>query len=92
MSHHPIMEMIRSLIEVIQSNWNINAMLRLFKTNVLTSQFKNSSYLIDLLENFALERGVYGKRWLDEEVFHVDQFNKMGRKSLSNLKKKLTKR
>lgn len=81
MSHHPIMEMIRSLIEVIQSNWNINAMLRLFKTNVLTSQFKNSSYLIDLLENFALERGVYGKRWLDEEVFHADQFNKMGRKS-----------
>ena len=56
MSHHPIMEMIRSLIEVIQSNWNINAMLRLFKTDILTSQLKNSSYLIDLLENFALER------------------------------------
>lgn len=53
MSHHPIMEMIRSLIEVIQSNWNINAMLRLFKTDILTSQLKNSSYLIDLLENFA---------------------------------------
>ena len=34
MSHHPIMEMIRSLIEVIQSNWNINAMLRLFKTDI----------------------------------------------------------
>lgn len=81
MSHHPIMEMIRSLIEVIQSNWNINSMLRLFKTDVLTAQFKHSSYLIDLLENFALERGVYDKRWLDEEVFHVDQFNKMGRKS-----------
>ena len=81
MSHHPIMEMIRSLIEVIQSNWNINAMLRLFKTDILTSQLKNSSYLIDLLENFALERGVYGKRWLDEDIFNVEQFNKMGRKS-----------
>lgn len=81
MSHHPIMEMIRSLIEVIQSNWNINAMLRLFKTNILTSQLKNSSYLIDLLENFVLERGVYGKRWLDEDIFNVEQFNKMGRKS-----------
>ena len=81
MSHHPIMEMIRSLIEVIQSNWNINAMLRLFKTDILTSQLKNSSYLIDLLENFVLERGVYGKRWLDEDIFNVEQFNKMGRKS-----------
>ncbi|MEJ7173328.1 helicase-exonuclease AddAB subunit AddB [Staphylococcus caprae] len=81
MSHHPIMEMIRSLIEVIQSKWNINAMLRLFKTDILTSQLKNSSYLIDLLENFVLERGVYGKRWLDEDIFNVEQFNKMGRKS-----------
>ena len=81
MSHHPIMEMIRSLIEVIQSNWNINAILRVFKTDILTSQLKNSSYLIDLLENFALERGVYGKRWLDEDIFNVEQFNKMGRKS-----------
>ena len=65
MTHHPIMEMLRSLLEVIRSNWHINAMLRLFKTNVLTSQFKRSSYLIDLLENFVLERGIYGKRWLD---------------------------
>ncbi|MDI9231037.1 helicase-exonuclease AddAB subunit AddB [Staphylococcus caprae] len=81
MSHHPIMEMIRSLIEVIQANWNINAMLRLFKTDILTSQLKNSSYLIDLLENFVLERGVYGNRWLDEDIFNVEQFNKMGRKS-----------
>ena len=38
MTHHPIMEMLRSLLEVIRSNYN--AMLRLFKTNVLTSQFK----------------------------------------------------
>ena len=68
-------------IEVIRSNWHINAMLRLFKTNVLTSQFKRSSYLIDLLENFVLERGIYGKRWLDEDIFSIDQFSRMGRKS-----------
>ncbi|MCO6061668.1 hypothetical protein NG726_34110, partial [Pseudomonas sp. MOB-449] len=29
MTHHPVMEMIRSLIEVIQSNWQVNPMLRL---------------------------------------------------------------
>lgn len=81
MTHHPIMEMIRSLIEVIQSKWNTNAMLRLFKTNVLTSQFKRSTYLIDILENFVLERGVYGKRWLDDDIFEIEQFGKMKRKS-----------
>lgn len=80
MTHHPIMEMIRSLIEAIQSNWHINAMMRLLKTNVLTDQFKNSTHLIDLLENFAIERGIYGKRWLDDELFNIENFRKMGRK------------
>ena len=80
MTHHPIMEMIRSLIEVIQTNWHINAMMRLLKTDVLTNQYKNSTHLIDLLENFAIERGIYGKRWLDDDLFNVDNFRKMGRK------------
>ena len=52
MTHHPIMEMLRSLLEVIRSNWHINAMLRLFKTNVLTSKFKRSSYLIGFAGKF----------------------------------------
>ena len=62
MTHHPIMEMVRSLLEVIQTNWNISPMMRLIKTNILTNHFKDSAYLIDLLENFVVERGVYGKR------------------------------
>lgn len=80
MTHHPIMEMVRSLLEVIQTNWNISPMMRLFKTNILSHQFKDSDYLIDLLENFVVERGIYGKRWLDEQLFSVDNFTKMGRK------------
>ena len=31
MTHHPIMEMIRSLIEVIQTNWNFEPIMRLLK-------------------------------------------------------------
>ena len=46
MTHHPIMEMIRSLLEVIQSNMGLSPMMRLFKTNILSHQFKNSSYLM----------------------------------------------
>ena len=53
-------------------------MLRLFKTDILTSQLKNSSYLIDLLENFALERGVYGKRWLDEDILMLSSLTRWG--------------
>ena len=80
MTHHPIMEMVGSLLEVIQTNWNISPMMRLIKTNILTNHFKDSAYLIDLLENFVVERGVYGKRWLDEKLFSIDNFTKMGRK------------
>ena len=56
MTHHPIMEMVRSLLEVIQTNRNISPMMRLIKTNILTNHFKDSAYLIDLLENFVVER------------------------------------
>ncbi|MGV3095188.1 MULTISPECIES: helicase-exonuclease AddAB subunit AddB [Staphylococcus] len=80
MTHHPIMEMVRSLLEVIQTNWNMSPMMRLIKTNILSNHFKDSAYLIDLLENFVVERGVYGKRWLDDKLFSVDNFTKMGRK------------
>jgi ATP-dependent helicase/nuclease subunit B len=36
MTHHPVMEMFRSLIEVLQTNWRFEPLMRLFKTDVLT--------------------------------------------------------
>ncbi|MGO2794623.1 MAG: helicase-exonuclease AddAB subunit AddB [Staphylococcus saprophyticus] len=80
MTHHPIMEMIRSLIEVIQTGWQFDPLMRLFKTNILTKKFKDSQYLIDILENFVLEHGIYGKRWIDDKYFDIEQFRKMGLK------------
>ncbi|KMS21537.1 hypothetical protein FE74_15910, partial [Staphylococcus aureus] len=68
-----------SLIEVFQSNWLVNPMLRLLKTDVLTASYLKSAYLVDLLENFVLERGRYGKRWLADELFNGEHFSKMGR-------------
>ncbi|KIX90595.1 ATP-dependent DNA helicase [Staphylococcus microti] len=78
MVHHPIMEMFVSMIEVLKTNWQFEPMMRLFKTGVLTQQFPNSRYLTDLLENYAMERGIYGKRWLEDKYFQVDSFTKMG--------------
>ena len=80
MTHHPVMEMIRSLIEVLQTQWNFEPLMRVFKSGVLTQQFKDSNYLIHILENFVLERGIYGKRWIDPHYFQIEQFNKMGLK------------
>lgn len=78
MTHHAIMEMLRALIEVIQTTWQFEPLMRLLKTNVLTQQYSDSLHRIDILENYALERGIYGKRWLDPKYFTVEQFEKMG--------------
>ncbi|WP_415410231.1 helicase-exonuclease AddAB subunit AddB [Staphylococcus agnetis] len=78
MTHHPVMEMLRALIEVIQTTWQFDPLMRLLKTNVLTRQYDDSLHRIDILENYALERGIYGKRWLDPKYFTIDQFEKMG--------------
>lgn len=78
MVHHPIMEMFVSMIEVLKSNWQFEPMMRLFKTNVLTQNIPNSRYLVDILENYAMERGIYGKRWIDDKYFQLENFTTMG--------------
>ncbi|UXR78853.1 helicase-exonuclease AddAB subunit AddB [Staphylococcus sp. IVB6227] len=78
MAHHPIMEMFVSMIEALRTGWRFEPMMRLFKTNVLTQNIENSRYLIDLLENYALERGIQGQNWFDDGKFQLDSFKKMG--------------
>ncbi len=58
-------------------------MLRLLKTDVLTASYLKSAYLVDLLENFVLERGIYGKRWLDDELFMLNILAKWGVKRIN---------
>ncbi|REH92973.1 helicase-exonuclease AddAB subunit AddB, partial [Staphylococcus felis] len=78
MTDHPIMEMLRALIEVIRTSWNFEPLMRLFKTNVLTEHYAKSDRLIDILENYAIERGIYGQRWIDPNYFQLEQFQKLG--------------
>ncbi|MDN6205993.1 MAG: exodeoxyribonuclease V subunit gamma, partial [Staphylococcus simulans] len=42
MTHHPVMEMLRSLIEVIETKWSFEPLMRLFKTQVLTRKYEDS--------------------------------------------------
>ncbi|MCU5745969.1 helicase-exonuclease AddAB subunit AddB [Staphylococcus sp. SQ8-PEA] len=80
MTYHPVMEMLRALLEVVKTGWQFEPLMRLLKTNVLTAHIPHSDYYIDLLENFVLERGIYGQRWIDEQYFTIEQFSKMGLK------------
>ncbi|MBI5975299.1 helicase-exonuclease AddAB subunit AddB [Staphylococcus canis] len=92
MTDHPIMEMLRALIEVIRTQWNFEPLMRLLKTNILTAHYTNSEILIDILENYAIERGIYGKRWIDPKYFQLDQFQKLGSRPHQELSEEETER
>lgn len=82
MAYHPFIECIRSMLEVIKTGWKFEPVMRMLKTGILTSHIPNATYLIDILENYAFERGIYGNRWTNPEFFTVESFEKLGKKSL----------
>lgn len=78
MINHPLMELIRSLFDVVQTEWRYDSVFRLLKTGFFpvgdeTVQFDDDA--IDTLENYILEYGIKGrKRWLSEEAFYYQRF------------------
>ncbi|WP_046175395.1 helicase-exonuclease AddAB subunit AddB [Domibacillus indicus] len=70
MLNHPLIELIRSSLEVIGGNWRYEAVFRAVKTDLLFSfdqprgQIRRS---MDLLENYVLAHGIYGERWTNGE-------------------------
>ncbi|KYZ77842.1 hypothetical protein AXX12_17430 [Anaerosporomusa subterranea] len=61
--HHPLAEVLRSSVEAIVERWDYEPVFRALKTGL----FPLSDEQIDLLENYVLEFGIRGKRWLQEE-------------------------
>lgn len=70
MIHHPFIEFIRSLFEVIESNWRYDALFRLLKTGFINpsdDEFPLDKDAIDELENYVLEYGIRSKsQWIQE--------------------------
>ncbi len=64
MLHHPLIELLRSALEVIEHNWPTDAVLRCIKTDLLTPQVARAE--LDRLENYVLEYGINHYRWTDE--------------------------
>ncbi|MDG4656713.1 helicase-exonuclease AddAB subunit AddB [Ectobacillus antri] len=70
MLHHPLVELIRSVLEVIEGNWRYEAVFRCIKTELL---FPRRSHLLklreemDAFENYCLAYGMQGKKWTNGE-------------------------
>lgn len=69
MLHHPLIELSRSVLEAIQSDWKYEPIFRAIKTDLffpVSSNLQIWRERADILENFVLAQGIYGKRWFDE--------------------------
>lgn len=66
MLHHPLVELIRSVLEIINSNWRYEPVFRAIKTELLFPLDQNVEKLreqMDLLENYVLAYGIKGDKW-----------------------------
>ncbi|WP_261807741.1 helicase-exonuclease AddAB subunit AddB [Paenibacillus sp. N3.4] len=64
--HHPLVEFIRSALEVVQHNWHYDAVFRCAKTDLLIPiDGVTERQELDKLENYVLAFGIQGYRWTD---------------------------
>lgn len=67
--HHPLVELVRSSLEVIVTKWRYDAVFRCLKTDLLsldTLDEQTARQEVDRLENYVLAHGVYGYQWAEE--------------------------
>lgn len=68
--HHPLVEFIRSAMEVVNRSWRYDAVFRCIKTEFLLPRFKDGVNVkkwregADRLENYVLAFGIQGTPWL----------------------------
>ncbi|MBH0228739.1 helicase-exonuclease AddAB subunit AddB [Halobacillus yeomjeoni] len=78
MLNHPMIELIRSALDVIEGNFRYDAVFRLLKTGFIPttdSEFPLTEDAIDELENYVLEYGVRSRsQWFSDEDWIYQRF------------------
>jgi ATP-dependent helicase/nuclease subunit B len=70
--HHPLVEFIRSAVEVVQHDWHYDAVFRCVKTDLLVplttaDMLDEQRAMFDQLENYVLAFGIRGSRWTNSK-------------------------
>lgn len=64
MLHHPLIEFIRSVLDILVKNWRMEDIFRAVKTNLFTADARNISQNDwDAFENYCISYGQQGNRW-----------------------------
>ena len=76
MLYHPLIELIRSSIDVITDNWRYEAVFRCIRTDLMINvndDVQMQREALDRLENYIVSRGIQGNRWHYADEFNQDQ-------------------
>ncbi|WP_077623098.1 helicase-exonuclease AddAB subunit AddB [Sediminibacillus massiliensis] len=78
MLNHPLLEFVRSALDIVEGNWRYEAVFRLLKTGLIPvadSRYPLTDEAIDELENYVLEYGIRGRsRWISDEPWIFQRF------------------
>lgn len=61
-THHPVIELIRSALDVVITGWTYDPVFRYLKTDLVPVDRES----VDLLENYVLAFGIRGSQWTDD--------------------------
>ncbi|MBM7554098.1 helicase-exonuclease AddAB subunit AddB [Thalassobacillus pellis] len=96
MLNHPLIELIRSGIDVVEADWRYDAVFRLLKSGFSISdddRYPLDEDAIDELENYVLEYGIRSrKRWCSEEPWVYQRFRGFDQASQTDEEKAKQKR
>src|SRR5699024_9295204 len=96
MLNHPLIEFIRSALDVVEGNWRYESLLRLLKTGFIPqtdATFPLTDDAIDELENYVLEYGVRSRQqWLGEEEWVFQRFRGFNQAAQTDAERETQKR
>ena len=78
MLNHPLIELTRSVFDLVEGNWRYEDMFRVLKTGFIKAtdeKYPLTLDAIDQLENYCLEYGIrYKNQWLSDQEWTVQRF------------------
>ncbi|MEQ6375419.1 helicase-exonuclease AddAB subunit AddB [Bacillaceae bacterium S4-13-56] len=96
MLNHPLIEVLRSLLELVEGNWKYDAMFRILKTGLIpptNEEFPLTSEAIDELENYVLEYGIRSKsQWMNAKSWTYQRFKGFNLGAKTEEEKKMEER
>ncbi|MGE5592833.1 MAG: helicase-exonuclease AddAB subunit AddB [Betaproteobacteria bacterium] len=79
--HHPLVELVRSALDVVCEDWAYDPVFRCLKTDLVPVSRRE----VDLLENFVLACGIRGRRWFDDEMWTYTRVSGSGSGGLEEI-------